>query len=717
MQRWKTILFNTSFAFNCMLLFLLIFESRLLLPAWVQAVGRMHPLLLHFPIVLLLLTIFWELFAGIKKMDLPEQTNIGDGLLLVTSLTSVISALMGLLLSKEDGYTQDVVAWHKWGGVLISLISLAWYTCRVRIRSMKVALTFTAITAVIVVVFTGHLGADITHGDNFLLAPVSKDKQLPNVLFEDAIIYANMVQPILKSKCISCHNEKKAKGELVMETFASLVKGGKNGALWDSTKNDVGLLLSRIHLPMENKKHMPPSGKPQLTEEEESILYHWIRSGASATVKVAELPETDTLRMLASTIFNTIETTDEYTFKPADEAKIKALHNNYRLVTPLSEGSPALGVTFFSAVQFKTEQLKELLTVKGQIVSLNLNKMPVTDNELATIAQFINLRKLNLSFTNIKGTNIAALNTLKELKQLSLSGTGVTAASIAALSSLPKLTELYIWNTPAQSENLVALQKQFKNTQIQTGFKGDTITIKLNPPMVENEEQIVIEPVALKLKHFVKGAIIHYTTDGTDPDSLLSPIFKDGFMVNKNMTVKAKAFKPGWISSDVTERTFYSAGHRIDSIRLLQPAPDEPYKSISAKVLADTKKGETDFRSGKWIGYKGIPMQALLYFDTLQNISSVTISNLVDIGSYIMPPQQVEVWAGNDPAHLRLIKKINPPQPAKEAPSYMKGYEVNFNAVKEKYLKIVMVPVGKLPGWHRGKGEKGWAFVDEIFLN
>ncbi len=716
MQRWKNILYNISFAFNCMLLFLLIFESRLSLPAWVQTVGRMHPLLLHFPIVLLLLAIGWELFAGIKKMDSPEYNNIGDGLLLLTSLTSVISALMGLLLSKEDGYTQDVVAWHKWGGVLIALISLAWYAYREQVRNIKTVLISVSFSALVMVLFTGHLGADITHGDNFLLAPVSKDAAAPKVLFEDAVVYTNMVQPILKSKCISCHNERKAKGELIMEDFASLLKGGKNGALWDPAKPGLGLLLSRIHLPIENKKHMPPSGKPQLTEQEEEILYYWIKSGANATAKVTALPETDSLRIIAAAIFNTIET-DDYTFKPADESKIKALRNNYRLVTPLAEGSPALGVTFFSAAQFKPEQLKELLPVKEQIVSLNLNKMPVNDNDLATIAQFINLRKLNLSFTNIKGTNLAPINQLKELKQLSLSGTGVTVASLGTLSSLPRLTELYIWNTPAQSENLTALQKQFKNTQLQTGFKGDTITIKLNPPLVENEEQIVIQPVPLKLKHFVKGAIIHFTTDGTEPDSVVSPVFKGDFMVNKNMTVKAKAFKPGWISSDVIERTFYSAGHRIDSIRLLQPAPDEPYKTISVKVLADTKKGETDFRSGKWLGFRGASLQAVLYFDTVKSISSVTVSNLVDIGGYIMPPQQLEVWAGNDPAHLRLVKKINPPQPSMVGPSYMKGYELNFEPIQEKYFKVVAVPVAKLPAWHPGKGDKGWVFVDEIFLN
>jgi hypothetical protein len=77
----------------------------------------------------------------------------------------------------------------------------------------------------------------------------------------------------------------------------------------------------------------------------------------------------------------------------------------------------------------------------------------------------------------------------------------------------------------------------------------------------------------------------------------------------------------------------------------------------------------------------------------------------------------LEVWAGNDAAHLRLIKKINPTQPAMVGPSYMKGYELTFEPIKEKYFKVVAVPVAKLPAWHPGKGDKGWVFVDEIFLN
>ena len=241
MQRWKNIIFNITFALNILLLFLIIFDSRLHVPAWLQVVGRMHTIFLHFPIVMLSLCIFWELFSGYKKSYVGVKAEIGDELLLAAAITSVITALMGLFLSREAGYTPDLLVWHKWGGVFISFLSLAWYIFRVKMRQIKPVLLTTALAAMVMIIVTGHLGANITHGQDFLFEPVIAEVKKPPVLFEDAEVYADMVQPILQAKCMNCHNAQKAKGELIMETKEMLLKGGKDGKLWDSTQNNFGL--------------------------------------------------------------------------------------------------------------------------------------------------------------------------------------------------------------------------------------------------------------------------------------------------------------------------------------------------------------------------------------------------------------------------------------------------------------------------------------------
>jgi len=576
-----------------------------------------------------------------------------------------------------------------------------------------------------VIIFTGHQGAGITHGQNFLLAPLLPEKKQQQVLLEDAEVFKDMVRPILETKCMGCHNSRKAKGELVMETRELLLKGGKTGKLWDSTEADLGLLMKRIHLPLEAKKHMPPQGKPQLSEEEISILGQWIKTGADFKVKVMDLDPNSELRKVATNIFTTIET-DNYDFAAADESKVKSLNNDYRVVYPLAKNSPALSAEFFSAAQFRAESLKDLVAIKGQLVSLTLAKMPVTDEDMKTIGQFTNLRKLNLSFTNITGATLDELKGLKELKHLSLSGAKITAASLKGLASLDQLTKLFIWNTGLKKEDVRFLAN--KNLVIETGFRTDTMILKLTPPILENTEQVLLQPQPLKLKHYINGVTIRYTLDGADPDSVRSAMYTNEVMVSGNEQLKAIAYKPGWYSSDTTKADFFETKYRPDSLIHLLP-PDNYYKDEKGKTLIDGVKGDLILGSGKWIGFRNNSMEALMIFHDASVVSNVSVSSIVDTAGYVMPPLSLELWGGNDSAHLKLLSRIAPVQPPKppkpskpgeplkSQPAYLKLYDLSFKPTAVRYLKLVANPVIKLPSWHSGKGQKGWFFVDELIVN
>ncbi|MES1216554.1 MAG: FN3 associated domain-containing protein [Bacteroidota bacterium] len=715
MNKSKNILFNFSFAINCLLVFLLLFESRIVLPGWLQVAGRMHPMILHFPIVFIVLYVLYILFFR-KRISPPEiALQIGEWLLLLSAFTAAVTALMGLFLSREEGYDAEALLWHKWGGIGVSLLMLLWYSLRNSLAKTKTGTITATLVSFAAIIFTGHQGAGISHGQNFLLAPLLPEKKQQQVLLEDAEVFTHMVKPILQSKCISCHNSKKAKGELVMETQELLLKGGKDGKLWDSTEADFGLMMKRIHLPLETKKHMPPQGKPQLTEDEISILTNWIRSGADFKIKVVDLAANSELKKIADRVFSTIET-DEYDFAAADESKVRSLNNNYRIVYPVAKNSPALGAEFFSASQFKPENLKDLLAVKQQLVSLNLGKMPVKDEDLKTVGQFSQLRKLNLSFTNITGANINELNGLKELKQLSLSGTTIKPGALKNISSLKQLSKLFIWNTALKENEINQLQQENKNLVIEKGFRSDTIILKLTPPILQNEEQVIIKPQPLKLKHYINGVTIRYTLDGTDPDSLRSAVYAEDVSISGKAHLKAIAYKPGWYSSDTTEADFYSAKYRLDSVIHLLP-PDVKYKDEKGRKLIDLVKGDKNFGSGKWVAFRMNSMETLLVFDQPSVISTVAVSSLVNIDSYLMPPLSLEVWGGNDPNELKFLTRLIPQQPTKIQPSYLKTYDLNFKTITVKYLKLIVNPVLKLPKWHPGKGEKGWFFTDEIIVN
>ena len=531
----------------------------------------------------------------------------------------------------------------------------------------------------------------------------------------DAIVYAHMVKPILESKCMSCHNNKKAKGELVMETQDLLLKGGKSGQLWDTTAGDLGLLLRRVHLPIEQKKHMPPQGKPQLTEQEIEIISHWIRRGADFNLKIADLQPSDTLRLIADRVFKAAETAS-YDFDEADQSLITKLNTVNRVVSAEAQESPALAVSFFNNKLFSTDQLKELEKIKEQVVSLDLTRMPLKDEDLGVIGELKNLRKLNLAFTGINGTGLVELGKLKYLHTLTLSGTNISAANLQVLQKFPALKTVHVWNTPVAKTDLDRLQKDMAGVQFETGFRGDTMLLKLSPPVILNEEHFINSPITLKLKHYIQGAIIHYTMDRTEPDSIKSAVFKGGESINGNVNIKAKAFKPGWISSDIVETNFYKTTYTPDTVVYIT-APDKQYADEKGKLLMNREKGEADFRFGGWVAYRQNRMECLLGFNEAVPVKQVTISSLVDMGSYIMPAQSIEIWGGNDPKDLRRLGKLVPEQPKSMKSSYSKGLDCRISPATVKYIKIVATPVAKLPSWHPGKGDKAWIFVDEVLVN
>ncbi|HKO82062.1 MAG TPA: FN3 associated domain-containing protein, partial [Chitinophagaceae bacterium] len=655
------------------------------------------------------------IFAFKKVKTDDSYKNTASFLLLFAALSSVITALAGLFLSREEGYDADALQWHKWSGVAVSVFTLGWYYFSEHIQSKKLVSFFTSAVALCLIIFAGHQGAGITHGQNFLLAPMMPEKKQPVVSPEEAVVFAHMVKPILEKKCESCHNDKKAKGELVMETEALLLKGGKSGKLWDSTAADLGLLLRRVHLPLEAKKHMPPQGKPQLTEEEIEIITQWIRKGADFKLRVADLSPADTLHQLANKIFTAAEIA-EYDFEEADPSTVEKLNTENRIVSTEALGSPALSVNFFNSKLFNPDQLKELNKVKKQIVTLDLAKMPVKDADIKVISEFENLRRLNLSFTSVTGAALPELKKLRFLKSLSLSGTQVTAEQLKQLQSFKELKTVYTWNTPVAAADIEKLQQQIKNIRFENGFKGDTMILKLSPPVLLNEESFITSSVPLKLKHYIQGTSIRYTTDGSEPDSIHSVIFKGNVSIDGNMQIKAKAFKPGWVSSDIIETSFYKSSYIPDSVIYLTK-PNEKYKDDGSKLLIDRQKGESDFRFGGWVAFRENRMECLLQFSAPTSVQNVTLSTLVDVGGYIMPAQSIEVWGGNETKNMKLLGRVVPEQPKKVIPSAMKGFECKFNPTTLKYIKIVANPVAKLPAWHQGKGEKAWIFVDEVLVN
>src|SRR5690606_14262209 len=105
---------------------------------------------------------------------------------------------------------------HQWLGSGVVFIAVAWYWLGGLGLGRQIYTQVLQIGLVVLVGFTGHYGGMVTHGEEFLAFPNSKEqKKIP----ENPLVYGDIVARVLDDNCVSCHNPNKQKGELVMTTY------------------------------------------------------------------------------------------------------------------------------------------------------------------------------------------------------------------------------------------------------------------------------------------------------------------------------------------------------------------------------------------------------------------------------------------------------------------------------------------------------------------
>ncbi|MFY7795341.1 MAG: FN3 associated domain-containing protein [Chitinophagaceae bacterium] len=724
MRSFERIISNIVFSLCVLLLTAAVFRPQLELPGWLQASGRMHPVLLHFPSALLLLMLLAIPFRA-RWTNIPEfRTLFGKGLLL-TSLATVLTALSGVFLSLADGYDADLLTRHLWLGTFTAILSYVIWQLWTSDGLAPSWLNLTSVAGILSLVVGSHFGGTLTHGSDFLSFSSNEEDESGQVrrppVTDSTAIYLAAVQPLLQAKCYACHNENKAKGGLVMSDIRKMLEGGKSGAMWVAGDPDNSLIIERLLLDMQDRKHMPPKGRPQLTADEIELLHRWIAAGADLKKPFNALADTDSLRTLAYGLANSapaVQTSGKtYDFEPAKSEDLKALNGPFRVIYPVDYKSPALSVAFFVAAEYKPAMLEECRKISEQIVSLKLTSMPAGDDALDVIAGFRHLELLDLNGTRLSGKGFEKLAELKQLEQISLSNTQVSATQLEKLASLSSLRKVYIWRTKATEEEVMALRKKHPAILWESGYQPDASEeLTLTTPLAKDRDKMVFSKGELfEIRHPMAGVTLRYTTDGTEPDSLNSPVYKGPITINEHTQLKVIAVMQGWKKSSVANFSLFSRGIAPSTSYLLNQ-PENRYKALGVVSLADGLKGESRNVLLNWLGFRELPFIAQFRFDSGQELRRVTLSVAENHGQYILPPTKVTVWGGEDSASLSILGKLSPEMPVKGGPAMNRILNVDIPPGRYRFIRVQADPIRSLPAWHRGKGDKGWVFVDELFF-
>ena len=89
------------------------------------------------------------------------------------------------------------------------------------------------------------------------------------------ISYAKDIQPILQSRCASCHLGKAKSAGLSMNTYASLMTGSEDGPVIIPGNASQSFLVEKI-----TAGEMPKRG-PKLTPAQIQLITDWVNAGAA----------------------------------------------------------------------------------------------------------------------------------------------------------------------------------------------------------------------------------------------------------------------------------------------------------------------------------------------------------------------------------------------------------------------------------------------------
>jgi uncharacterized membrane protein len=443
--------------------------------------GVLHPLVIHFPIALLLLAFFLEIYGlsatGKKyKASIPLITFLGG-------IGAVFSALSGYFLMNQGDYEISSVELHRnWGIALAIGSALLIVLYRFPPKIPHIHLLGQGALSILVLI-TGHLGGNLTHGEDFLSLDRPKKEPKQIVLNQDALVYADIIAPIFEEKCVACHGKTKQKGKLKLDQIQRVLKGGKNGFYHDSEKGKIALMSHRMRLPLSAKQHMPPKGKTQLTEREIVIIEKWLLLGASQTLILKDLQlseEVVSASMEEKNIAKTADWPSVPDLATVSETMLTPLRDRGMVVLPLASGHPLLQINCQSIADFSDKDGELFKGLEKNIASIRLSGTKISDKSLKWISGLPNLSKLYLDNTLITDEGIALLKNTTELRYLNLVGSSITEKGLRALSSLPLLKSVYLYQSEVKIEDMPEIQQRMPKVYFDLGgYKIDTLTMEI----------------------------------------------------------------------------------------------------------------------------------------------------------------------------------------------------------------------------------------------
>ena len=483
---------------------------------WWRFLGRLHPLIVHFPIGLAIAAAGVEFVNIIRRRR--EASQFAFAATGFAAIAACLAAWFGWLNADFEGATPDNTLFlHRWLGiiaaaglVLVFFVGLAGRN-GVRVKSLN-GYRWGLIVCAVLVGLGSHFGGAMVYGNGYLTKvlfaprteklaaagdpasqetkPANQEAEVASEAASDAkprdsesipsiddlgipiddgsvrtVSFTADVLPILEERCVECHGPDKVKGSLRLDSAAEVFAGD---AEWWSVipgQPEDSLLLQRVELPPDDPDVMPPKGD-LLTPEQIETIRSWIAAGAP---HAGATTATDVAEVASQAPAPDPESADPAVTAPevpsppsidAIQAAVDSLRERQVVVGPISQSDKEFEINA-SLVKppFSDEDLARLDGLQPVLAWANFARSDLTDQGIAPLRDFLLITKLRLDNTQLGDGVVDTLLALPSLEWLNMYGTKLTDAGLARLAAHPGLTRLYCNDSGVTAAGVVAARQ------------------------------------------------------------------------------------------------------------------------------------------------------------------------------------------------------------------------------------------------------------------
>lgn len=210
----------------------------------------------------------------------------------------------------------------------------------------------------------------------------------------------------------------------------------------------------------------------------------------------------------------------------------------------------------------------------------------------------------------------------------------------------------------------------------------------------------------------IDDAPIYYTLDGTEPTTA-SQKYTEPIVITESADFRACSIRPEGKSKIVEQNISFNKA-TMRPIELASVRPSEKYSFGGPITLVDGMKGNDSYATGAWLGFIDGDVTATIDLGESTDIKRVATNAIVDMSAWIMGSTGLTVSVSDDNKQFREVATKDFPAETAVSKKAVENYEITFEPVKARYVKVLIKRTPALPKGHAGEGKVPFMFIDEI---